>query len=111
MHSLCWLAAIPGATAAALALTQAQVGQAIAVRAAYTDGGGTAESVNATATAPVAGLEAQLGGLVYHWKNHSLLAGVTVQASDDAAVAADTGLFDLRGASFDPETGVLRVAL
>ncbi len=52
------------------------------MRAAYTDGGGTAESVSATATAPVAVLEAQLGGLVYHWKNQALLAGVAVESFD-----------------------------
>ena len=103
--------AISGATTPALALTQAQVNQPITVRATFTDGGGTAESVSSVATSPVAGREAQLDGMVYHWKSHALLDGVTVQANDDAAVATDNGPFDLRGASFDPGTGILTVEL
>lgn len=102
--------AISGATSAALALTQAQVGQAITVQALYTDGGGTAEVVSSAATSPVAAQEAQLTGQVYHWKNHALL-DATVQASDTAAVVADTSLFDLRAASYNPDTGTITVEL
>ena len=101
--------AISGATSAALALTQALVGQPIAVRALYTDGGGTAEAVGSAATSPVVGLEAQLEGLVYHWKSHALLSSATVQVRDDTAVAADAGLFDLRAASYNPDTSRLSV--
>jgi len=52
-----WLAngtAISGATSSSLTLTQAHVGQAISVRASYTDGFGGAESVTSSATDAVA---------------------------------------------------------
>jgi hypothetical protein len=49
---------IEGAIRATYALTQADVGQLISVRAAYTDGFGKAESVTSAATAAVAGIEA-----------------------------------------------------
>ena len=45
--------AIAGATASTLLLSQAQVGQAISVTAAYTDAQGTAESLTSAATAVV----------------------------------------------------------
>ncbi len=51
-----WLAggiAIDGATSATLALSQAQVGKTITVKAAYTDGQGTAESVSSKPTIAV----------------------------------------------------------
>ena len=47
-------AAINGATASTLVLGQAQVGKAITVTATYTDGQGTLESVNSSASAAVA---------------------------------------------------------
>jgi len=47
-------AAIAGATSSTLALTQAQVGKAITVKANYSDGFGAAESVTSAATAAVA---------------------------------------------------------
>ncbi|MDZ5460819.1 M10 family metallopeptidase C-terminal domain-containing protein [Azohydromonas lata] len=46
--------AVDGATAATYALGQADVGQAVSVRVAYTDGHGTVESVTSTASAAVA---------------------------------------------------------
>ena len=45
---------IASATGTTYALTQADVGKAISVRASYTDGGGKAESVTSTATSNVA---------------------------------------------------------
>ena len=45
--------AISGATSATYALTQADVGQQIAVEVSYTDGGGTAETVTSAATGSV----------------------------------------------------------
>ena len=44
---------IVGATNSTLTLTQSQVGKAISVKASYTDGYGTAESVASSATASV----------------------------------------------------------
>ena len=52
-----WLAdgsAISGATGSTFTLTQDQVGKAVSVKASYTDGQGTAESIASTATAMVA---------------------------------------------------------
>ncbi|RZS55028.1 hypothetical protein, partial [Sphaerotilus mobilis] len=54
-----WLAndiAIDGATGDSYRLTQDQVGKVIAVRASYTDGGGTVESKTSAATSAVANL-------------------------------------------------------
>ena len=49
-------------------------------------------------------------GVAYDWKNHMLLSGVQVMATDGKAVAATPGdAFDLRGASFDAATGKLTV--
>ncbi|PRD64435.1 hypothetical protein C6P64_14470, partial [Malikia granosa] len=51
-----WLAdgaAITGATGSTITLTQAQVGKTISVKASYTDGKGTAESVTSSATLSV----------------------------------------------------------
>ncbi len=45
--------AINGATGSTLALTQTQVGNTITVTVSYTDGGGTAETVNSAATSAV----------------------------------------------------------
>ncbi|WP_310626677.1 Ig-like domain-containing protein, partial [Limnohabitans sp.] len=46
---------IAGATGASFTLTQAQVGKTITVKTAYTDNGGTAESLTSSATAVVTG--------------------------------------------------------
>jgi hypothetical protein len=50
--------AIEVATGVSYTLAQADVGQQISVRAAYTDGYGQAEAVTSAATAPVVGVEA-----------------------------------------------------
>jgi hypothetical protein len=47
---------ITGATAATYTLTQAEVGKAITVKASYTDGGNTVETVSSAATANVANI-------------------------------------------------------
>lgn len=49
---------IGGATASTFVLTQAQVGHVVTVAASYTDGAAKSESVTSTATASVAGLQA-----------------------------------------------------
>ena len=63
--------------------------------------------VDTTLSAPVVqGVQ----GVAYDWKNHMLLSGVQVMATDGKAVAATPGdAFDLRGASFDAATGKLTV--
>ena len=62
-----WLAggtAISGATASTLMLTQAQVGKAITVKASYTDGYGTAESMSSSASVAVANVNDAATGAV-----------------------------------------------
>ena len=68
---------ISGATGSSFLLTAAQVGKAIAVAASYTDGYGTPEAV---LSASVIAMAAKLDGIVYQWKSHMLLDGVSVSA-------------------------------
>ena len=71
-----WLRAgnpISGATGTTYTMTQSDVGNAISVRVNYTDGGGTAESVESVFSV---GKTANL--LVYDWKSHTLLNGVSI---------------------------------
>ncbi len=79
-----WKAAgtdISGATSSAFVLTAAQVGKAITVTANYTDGHNTIETVSSAATATVDTGAAALHGIVYQWKSHMLLDGVSLAAT------------------------------
>lgn len=101
-----WLAdgvAITSATGSSITLTQAQVGSAISVRAGYTDNFGATESIQSASTAAVAAPvhSNSLHGMVYHWKSHLLLSGVSVRAVDAAASTSSGDLFDLRGAQYN----------
>ena len=85
-----WLAdgtAITGATRSTFALTQAQVGKAISVKASYTDGGGTAESVTSSATAVVTN------------SNHAPLGSVGIigTATQGRTLTASNTLADIDG--------------
>jgi len=85
-----WLAdgaAIAGATEASITLTQAEVGHAISLRASYTDLAGNLETRISDPTAPVASFFSGPHGMAYHWKSHSLLAGVDLQAQGTALPA------------------------
>lgn len=55
---------IQGASGSTYQLTQADVGKAISVRVAYTDGGGTAETVTSAATSPVQNVNAAPSGTI-----------------------------------------------
>ncbi|MGI9211704.1 MAG: hypothetical protein ACR2HF_04465, partial [Methylococcaceae bacterium] len=62
-----WLAngvAINGASGSSFSLTQAEVGKMLAVKARYTDGQGTVETVTSAATGPVANVNDLPGGTV-----------------------------------------------
>ena len=83
-------AAISGATASTFVLTQAEVGKAMTVAAGYTDSFGAAESVTSSATAAVAGPTVNL--LVYSWKAHTLLDGVTLEMSSASQVTGASGV-------------------
>lgn len=49
-------------------------------------------------------------GIVYHWKNHTLLSGVNVSVASASAIQATTAdVLDLRAAKFDAATGLLSV--
>ena len=82
------------ATGPTLVLTQALVGKAITVQAAYTDGFGKAEVVTSVATAPVAGLNAaptgtvSIGGIAAQ--------GQTLTASNTLADADGLGAISYR---------------
>jgi hypothetical protein len=78
-------------------LTQAEVGKTITVKASYTDGGGTSESVVSAATVDVAEPQViPVFGKAYHWKSHALLSGVEVVASSKPVGGTVGGLFELR---------------
>ena len=100
---------IAGATGSTFTLTEAEVNKTLTVTASYVDSQGTPESVSSAATPMVAAAN-PLNGMVYHWKSHMLLSGVSVGVSSAAAVQANTtDLFDLRAAAFNASTGVLSV--
>jgi hypothetical protein len=101
--------AISGATANTYTLTQAEVGKTITVTASYTDSQGTAESMSSLSTEAVAGVHPPLQGMVYHWKSHMLMSGVTVSALPTAVEAGDGQLLDLRAARYDAANKVLSV--
>ncbi|MFZ2300910.1 MAG: putative Ig domain-containing protein [Gallionella sp.] len=77
---------ITGATANTFTLTEAQVGQQVRVNASYTDGHGTTESVNSTATAAIANVnDAATGGVTVSGtatQNQTLAAGNTLADAD-----------------------------
>ncbi|NDD14896.1 MAG: hypothetical protein EB072_20235, partial [Betaproteobacteria bacterium] len=50
-----------------------------------------------------------VSGMVYHWKTHALLPGVTVKLEPDAYIANPTELFDLRGLSLNASNKTLSV--
>ncbi|HZX26398.1 MAG TPA: choice-of-anchor L domain-containing protein [Telluria sp.] len=89
-----WLAdgvAIAGATGASLTLAEAQVGQAISVRASYVDGLGHAESVDSAATTPVLNVnDAPTGGLSIAG---SAVVGQLLTATSTVADADGLGAF------------------
>jgi predicted glycoside hydrolase/deacetylase ChbG (UPF0249 family) len=106
-----------GASGASYILTEADVGQAITVRAAYTDGHGTAESVSSASTAAIANVNDNptgavlisgtltqdqtltvsntladadgLGTITYHWWRNGIDTGAT--GSSYALTQADVG--------------------
>jgi Ca2+-binding RTX toxin-like protein len=78
---------ITGATSNAFSLTEAQVGKQVRVNASYTDGRGTVESVNSTATAAVVNINDAVTGSV-------ILNGTAVQ--NQMLTAANT-LADIDG--------------
>jgi hypothetical protein len=106
---------IDGATNATLTLGQLQVGKAISVAAKYTDGGGTSESVNSSASLPVVNINDAptgaitikgtvtvgqtlraastvsdldgLGSFTYQWKANSVVIGS--QNSDTLSLTSD----------------------
>lgn len=87
-----WLAdgvAIVGATGARLTLSKAQVGKAISVRASYTDGGGTLESVLSSATAAVASAVSKAPVSVATAGNDSLI-GTSAAETIDGLAGNDT---------------------
>ncbi|RXZ32784.1 hypothetical protein D9O50_15410 [Oxalobacteraceae bacterium CAVE-383] len=72
--------AIDGATESSLALAQEQVGKAVSVKAVYTDGFGTIESVNSNSTAAVANInDAPTGSVVI---SGTALEGQTLTATN-----------------------------
>jgi VCBS repeat-containing protein len=77
---------IAGATNTTYVLTQADVGRTISVRASYTDGFGTAESLNSSAAAPVANVNDAPGGSVTiagtATQGQTLTAGNTLADAD-----------------------------
>ena len=97
------LAPIAGATGSTLTLAAAQAGSVISAVATYTD---TSGAVHTAASDPTGSVQVStaglLDGVVYHWKSHALLPGVTVQAAiaDTDAASATTvqdGHFTLSG--------------
>ena len=97
-----WLRAgnpINGATGTTYTMTQSDVGNAISVRVNYTDGGGTAESVESVFSV---GKTANL--LVYDWKSHTLLDGVNIDDGSSYSGTTDAS----GGTSF---TGITSTSL
>ncbi len=95
-----WLAngsAIQGAVGSSLTLGPAQVGQKISVRATYTDGGGTPESVLSPQTDVPVVAGHGLTGQVYQWKTHALLSDVTVSASGASVNTDANGRYSISG--------------
>jgi Ca2+-binding RTX toxin-like protein len=85
-----WLrngAVIAGATAASFTLGDDDVGKAISVRASYTDGHGTTESVTSAATAPIVNVnDAPTGGV-----------SISGSATEDQMLIASNSLADADG--------------
>jgi len=79
--------AIAGANTASLTLTQAEVGKAITVRASYTDGFGTAESITSAATTAVLNVNDAPVGTV-------TISGI---AAEDQVLTASNNLTDEDG--------------
>jgi hypothetical protein len=70
---------------------------------------GVSASVEVVDISPIAPANG-MSGIAYHWKSHTLLDKVAVQAVDQEAVSdTPTQLFDLRAAVLDPRTGKLTV--
>ena len=67
---------IAGATGSTFVLTEAQIGKLIMAVASYTDGHGTAESVNSSALQVPAGANVDM--LAYSWNAHTLLSGISL---------------------------------
>jgi hypothetical protein len=78
---------ISGATGSTYALTQAEVGKTITVTASYTDGGGTVESVQSSATSAVANVNDDPTGTVTI--TGTVRQGETVTANVSALADAD----------------------
>ena len=118
-------AAIAGATGITYRLTQTEVGTAITVTAAYTDGRGTAESVTSAATAAVANVDTvaptfSAGASVSAAVNENLAAGTAVYtsaASDSdftppataSSITYSLGGSDAGAFSINPTTGVVSI--
>jgi VCBS repeat-containing protein len=107
-----WFAAgtaISGATASSLVLGSAQQGKAITVKASYTDGLQTAESMTSAATAAVAQLNSavifasNLSGQVYEWKSHALLSDVGVKLTQRSTSKIMAPLFELKGLALNAQ--------
>ena len=70
---------------------------------------GVSASVEVVDISPIAPANG-MSGIAYHWKSHTLLDKVAVQAVDQEAVSdTPTQLFDLRAAALDQTTGKLTV--
>ena len=102
-----WMAggqAIAGANGGTLLLTSAQIGKTVSVVASYTDGHGTPESVASAATLSVqtGSAPGAVHGIVYQWKSHMLLQGVSlaVVGSDPTGNEASS-LLQFKNLSWD----------
>jgi hypothetical protein len=88
--------AISGATAASLTLAQAQVGQTITVKASYTDGFGTTESVSSITTAAIVNFNTAATGAVTIALNGATITASTVLEQGNVLTVSNT-LADVDG--------------
>jgi len=101
---------IDGVTGSSYQLTDNEIGSQIYVRVSYKDGHGTTETVTTALSDVIQNAGMEINGLVYHWKSHTLIEGVSVTASDD--VSSDSILSDVQGEyllSTSIDTGSLSV--
>jgi Ca2+-binding RTX toxin-like protein len=90
--------AITGATSSTLTLADAQIGKTITVTASYTDGHGTAESVNSSATPLVTNVPPQvINGSA---GNDSALTGGQGNDTIDGKAGIDTAVYTARMAAY-----------
>ena len=94
-----WQAAgmdIPGAVNDTYQLTASEAGKSILVKASYTDGSGTPESVASGATGVVVVAGYNFSGVVQFWKNGAGISGVTTSITSSTSISQSDGSYNFQ---------------